>query len=216
MKANKRKNNKIFRLNNGTIQVYGFEPIRSSIEYFRLNEMKKIDEDERVITRDYNRSWFAPKKGIVYECDSYVLRRTPPKNFKEKEDNYLFIYRFINGLFRNASVHVMDREDKDGELIILNPKDGTPRKKVQLTHDLYLEYLLENERFAATALQEADLTKEKSLFSISDKPIIECSMDSLTGLIESGLVRGDVDEKLELLEGSTKVYEKLKQKSRTN
>lgn len=210
MKANKRKNNKIFRLNNGTIQVYNFEPIRFNIEKFRQEEMKKIDEDERVIIRDYNRSWFASKKGIVYECESYAFRVIPPKNLEEKDNNYEFIKRFTIGAFENASVHVMDRKDKEGELIILNPKDGTPRKKIQLTPDLYLEYLLENERFASSDLQEADLTKEKPLFDISDRPIMEYSLESLTSILGSGLVRENIDKKIELLEGSTKVYEKLK------
>ncbi len=212
MKANHNKNNKIFRVNNGTIQIYNFEPIYSRIALFRLKEMKKIDEDEQVITKEGPLTWFSPKKGLIYECGSYVLRRTPPKTFDEKEKNYELVKQYIDGIFTNASVHVIKRKDIEGKsIIILNPKHGISGRKVQITPDLYLEYLLENERFAAEMLQTADLSKESYLFNISDQPVMECSLDSLTNLINSGLVKGDLDDKLDLLDGSTKVYEKLKQ-----
>ena len=85
MKTNKNKNNTIFRLKNGTIQMYDFEPISTRITLFRLQEMKKIDESERVLKRERPRTWFTPKKGIVFECDKYVLRKAEPTTFKEKE-----------------------------------------------------------------------------------------------------------------------------------
>lgn len=213
MKANKNKNQKIFRLSNGTIQIYNFEPIQSRISLFRLREMKKIGEDERILTRENNPTWFTPKKGIVYECGGYILRKSPPKSFEEKENNYFFVRRYIEGLFKNGSVHVLERDDQEGQkLFILNPKDeDETNKKIQLTPDLYLEYLLENERFSSHALQEQDLAREQSLFDISSQPIMECSLESLQDLLDSGLVKGNYDEKVELLEGSTKVYEKLRQ-----
>lgn len=211
MKTNKHRKHKIFRLKNGTVQVYNFEPLNPEIALFRLQEMKKIPEDEQVLKRDYNRSWFARKNNDVFECESYVIKKEPIKSFEQKEDNYFFVRRYTEGLLMNASVHAMKRCDKEGEeLFIVNPKDGTPCKKIQITPELYLEFLLENERFAAKALQKKDLTHQKPLFNISDEPIMECDLDFLESLLESGLVRGDFDSKLELLEGSTKVYEKLK------
>lgn len=212
MKANNNRNNTIFHLKHGTIEMYEFEPIMPRIALFRLQEMKKIDESEQVIKKERPHTWFTPKKGIVFECDNYILRKSPPKTFKEKEANYLFVKRFINGLFRNASVHVMPREDKDGEsIIILNPKDGVHNEKIQLTPDLYLEYLLGNERFSMPVLQEEDLTEERPLFQISKNPVMECDLGALESLLKSGLINGDYDERLEWLEGSTKVYEKLRQ-----
>lgn len=212
MKANQNKNHKIFRLKNGIIQVYNFEPKYANIALFRLNEMKKIPEEEQVLRRDYNHSWFIPKEKIIYECGGYIIRKVPPKNFDEMEDNYFFVRKYIEGILTNASVHVIKRSDKEGEnLFIINPKDGTPCKKIQITPELYLEYLLENERFAAKALQKKDLTNQQPLFNISDEPIMECNLETLEALLESGLVKGNLDDKLELLEGSTKVYEKLKQ-----
>ena len=88
MKANNNKNRKIFRLKNGTIEVYKFEPISTEIALFRQNEMKKIPEDDQVLKRDYNDSWLFPKTGVVYECDSYVIRKEPPKSFEEMEVEY--------------------------------------------------------------------------------------------------------------------------------
>ncbi len=211
MKANHNRKNKIYRLNNGTIQVFSFEPFQSRIVNFRLQEMKKIKEDDQVIKKAGPLTWFSSKKNVIFECEAYVLKRNPAKSFEEKEDNYALVRGYIDGIYTNASVHIRERDDKEGEsIIILNPKHDVPGKRIQITPDLYLEYLLENERFEEEALQTEDLTKEKKLFIISEQPIMECSENSLKNLINSGLVKGDLDEKLELLEGSTKVYEKLK------
>ena len=211
MKTNKNRHNKIFRLKNGTIEVYNFEPIFAEIGLFRLNEMKKIPEEEQVLRRDYNDSWLIPKSGVMYECESYVIRKEPPKTFEEREENYFLVRKFVEGILGNASVHATKRTDVEGDnLYYINPKDGTPCKKIQITPELYLEFLLENERFASKTLQKADLTDQQVLFNISEEPIMEYTLSDLESLLESGLVKGDFDRKLELLEGSTKVYEKLK------
>ena len=102
MKANKNRNQKIYRLQNGTIKIYNFEPINTEIVLFRQDEMKKIPEDEQVLRRDYIHSWFTPKSGMIFECDSYVIRKDPPKTFEEKENNYFFVRRFIVS-FHNMS-----------------------------------------------------------------------------------------------------------------
>lgn len=216
MKANKRRSNKIYNLKNGTIEIYNFEPIRSRIAYFRLKEMQKIDEDERVLIKDYNNTWFASKKNVVYKCGSYNFKFLPPKNYKEQDENDLLLKRYIEGAFRNGSIHVLSREDIIGKkLYYLNPKDPDTEKYLQLTKGLYLEYLLENEYFTSHALQEENLTKEKDLFHISKEPIMQCSLEDLEAILRSGLVNPEnYDEKVEQLEGSTKVFEKLKKQKR--
>lgn len=212
MKANKRRNNKIYNLNNGTIEIYNFEPINSRISYYKLKEMKKIDEDEQIVIKDYNNTWFSSKKNIVYECESYNLRFLPPKNYKEQDEKDLLLKRYIEGVFRNGSIHVISREDIKGKkLYYLNPKDPDTEKYLQLTKSLYLEYLLENEYFTSLALQEESLVKEKELFHISKEPIMQCSLEDLETILRSGLVYPEnYDEKIKQLEESTKVFEKLK------
>lgn len=215
MKANKRRNNKIFRLSNGTIEVFNFEPIYSRLAFFRLEEMKQIPEDEQIVYKELNGGWFKPKTGIIHECDAYIIRKRAPKNFEEEEENYELVSRYINGIFRDGSMHIRDREDGEGEQIIyLNPKDGTLIKKIQVTPDLYLSYLLENERFAAEPLQDSGLEKQSELFEIGEEPIATCDLASLKVALRSGLIKGEYDDTLDFVEGSTKVYEKLRRNSK--
>lgn len=213
MRANTKRGRKIFHVSNGTIEIYDFNENYSRSTLFRLEEMKKIPENEQVLYKEANRFLFQHREEIVYECDAYSLRIKKPKNMAEVDDNYFFVHKYIEGLYKDSSVHVRERENTDGEkLFYINPKDGTPGKKIQITEDLYLAYLLENERFDAPDLQTSDLSNHQELFTISDEPIAVCDMDSLRILLKSGLVKGNYDDKKRLLQGSTKIYEKLKKK----
>ena len=213
--SKQKRNNKIFRLSNGTIEIYNFNPIFSRLTFFRLEEMKQIPEDEQVVYKELNGTWFRPKKGIIHECDAFLIRKREPKTFQEKEENYMLVSRYTNGIFRDGSMHIRDRNDREGEQIIyLNPRDGTISKKIQVTPDLYLVYLLENERFAAEPLQDNSLEKQSELFEIGEEPIATCDLASLEAALESGLIKGEYDDRLDFIEGSTKVYEKLKRNSK--
>ena len=211
MRANAKPARKIFHVSNGTIRIYDFNQNYSRLNLFRQEEMKRIPVEEQILYREANRFLFQHKEEIVYECDAYSLRTKPPKNMNEVEDNYNYVRNYVLGLYRDASVHARERSGSDGDkFFYINPKVDESDKKIQITEPLYLSYLLENERFDAPALQASDLSDLQQLFSISDQPIAECSMDSLEVLLNSGLVRGDYDKKARLLEGSSKVYEKLK------
>ena len=211
MEVNKKRNRKIFRLSNGKIEVLNFEPIYNRLNFFRLNEMHQIPEDEQIVYKELTGSLIKPKTGIIHECDGYIIRKRAPKGSKEKDENSALVIGYINGIFKDGSMHIREREDGKGEQIIYlspNPKDGTLIKKIQVTPDLYLAYLLENERFAEKPLQDSSLEKQRELFRIGEEPIATCDLASLEVALRSGLIKGEYDDTLDFVEGSTKVYEK--------
>ena len=214
MRANRKRNKRIFRIANGTVQIYGFEPINSELALFRLKEMQSIPEDEQIIYEEPTRMLFPQKKGVLFDCESYVIVQRPIRTEEERDARTLLLKKYTRGLLGRCAVHVRTNAAKGRQVIYLNPKDRDPDKKLQLTRDLYLAHLLENERFAdenlQAVLEEEGLEQFRPLFHITSDPLAEASLDSLEAFISSGIIKGDFEDRKDFLESSTKVYEKLK------
>ena len=76
--------------------------------------------------------------------------------------------------------------------------------------DAYLAYLLDNKMFDSPFLQEENLERVKDIFKISDKPIMELSVEELRKVYESQLIEYDFDEKMEYVQSTSKVLKKLR------
>jgi len=198
----------ILNINGGKIEVYSFEPKHYSLDLFRLEELKTIPQEQQILRKENTRGWFTPKEGVIYECDNYIIRPFMTKKKKMEEyDAWLRIRRsYINGLYTNEPA----KEYETG-LITLNADRNGGKTLINLTPDAYAEYLLENEQFTKAFLEDKDLSKLKDLFSISDEPISEVSIDELKKMCESKIVPiPSFNYKMEQVEKEADVYRKLK------
>lgn len=76
---------KIYNINQGVIEVYQFDPNMKELKRFRLQELDKLPVEEQILKREPTRSWFTPKKGVVYECENYILRRYDNPRVSKKD-----------------------------------------------------------------------------------------------------------------------------------
>ncbi len=199
--------NKIYQINNGKVEVYSFDVLKDKMEEFRAQELLKIPEDERVLKKDNPLNWFSSRNGVVYSCGAYVLRGVPSS---EDETFSVIEERFIRGDFVGDPVRIVERFDDDGEIIYIGPVRDTLENKIQITSDLQLVQLLENEEFQDEMLEEEELAEIGELFDISEEPITSIVLDELIKMYKAELIKGDVDSQVEYLEKSGKVLEKLR------
>lgn len=194
---------KIYNINQGVIEVYQFDPNMKELKRFRLQELDKLPVEEQILKREPTRSWFTPKKGVVYECENYILRRYDNPRVSIKDHVDLVREAYIDGLFQQhrAIVH-----DKLFTLETLTDGDCY----INLTEDAYIAYLLENERFTSELLQEANLDNQKGLFTLSDNPIITLSLENMEKIFESGLVSDDYEKTVNTIQSASKVYKKIR------
>ena len=195
---------KIYRLNNGVIEVYQFEPINYKLNLFRLEELKRIPKEEQILRRETTRSWFTPKKRVVYECENYILREFDFSNIHDMDKQMQLFKAYVNGVYRHDPVQIHDG------LITLSPRNGMTDYRIQLTKDAYLGYLLENEQFDETILRDSLLDKQKGLFKISEEPISSTTVEELERLFSSELVPGSFDETMQSVERTSKVFQKIR------
>ena len=194
----------ILNIKGGKIEVYGFEPKTYSINLFRLTELKKIPKEQQILRRENTRGWFTPKKGVLYECDNYILRPFPSKKI-EDHDEWLRIRRsYTNGFYKNDPVY------QHGDIIALHPNQGMDRNYIQLTEDAYLEYLIEREMYGHEFLQDKNLDSLHELFKISKKPIMTIDIEQLEKICASKIIDEPFSEKISSIENESKVYQRLK------
>ena len=194
---------KIYNINQGVIEVYQFDPNMKELKRFRLQELDKLPVEEQILKREPTRSWFTPKKGVVYECENYILRRYDNPRVSKKDHVDLVREAYIDGLFQQHRVIV---HDKLFTLETLTDGDCY----INLTEDAYIAYLLENERFTSELLQEANLDNQKGLFTLSDNPIITLSLENMEKIFESGLVSDDYEKTVNTIQSASKVYKKIR------
>ncbi len=195
---------KIYNVNGGVIEVYSFEPFNYKMNTFRMRELKKIPMERQVLVKEPTRSWFTPKKGVVYKCDNYILREVqcpeldPSDPIKRTRTSYIY------GIYKNDPVEVHD------DLYLLSPRGGYTDYRVQLTEDSYLGYLLENEQFYSSFLEDKSLEGLKDLFKVSSNPITRIQISELEKMYEGDLVPGSFDDAMTSLEKTSKVYQKIR------
>jgi len=195
---------KIYNVKNGIIEVYDFETLQYRMNLFRLEELKRIPQREQILRREPTRSWFTPRKGVVYECDNYILREFDLSKMDEADQSTMIRRSYINGVFRSDPV------EERSDLITLSPREGLTDFRVQLTEDAYMGYLLDNEQFDHPMLRSHRLDKQKELFQISDVPIDEISISELEKMFQHGIVEGDYYETIVSLERTSRVYQKIR------
>lgn len=195
----------IYNLEKGKIEVYSFRPLEHKLKLYRIQELRCFLPSERVLKRENTRSWFTPKKGVVYECDNYILRLMKDAKQEEQREATRMLRDYIEGFYRSDPVRVYENG-----LITLSPKNDMTNKRIQLTDEAYYAYLLDNEDFTATYLQERNLDDVKDVFKLSKNPIDEISEKDLKSLYLSGLVEGNYDEKMDYLEKTSKVFKKIR------
>ncbi|MBQ8131485.1 MAG: hypothetical protein IJ193_03250 [Bacilli bacterium] len=195
---------KIYDLNNGKIEVYSFRPLEHKLRLFRIQELDYFLPSERVLKKENTRSWFTPTKGVVYECDSYILRLLKYASKEDRREGPKLIREYIEGAYRSDPVIINDT------LITLSPKNNTTNKRIQLTDEAYYAYLLDNEDFTSSYLQEGNLEDLKEVFKLSRNPIEEVSIDDFRRMYSSDLIEGDYEEKMDYLEKSSKVFRKIR------
>ena len=194
----------IYNINGGTLEIFDFEPKHYALDLFRLQELKNIPQEEQILRKENTRGWFTPKKGVIYECDNYILRTFPSKKLSD-HDEWLRIRRsYINGLYRSDPVKVHDG------LITLHPNMGMSHNLVQLTEDSYAEYLLENEQFADSFLEDRDLSKLKDLFEIGEDPYMTIDIKEFQKLCYAKVIDECFRGKMADIEKESEVYQKLK------
>ena len=196
-------NRKICNLKKGVIQVYQFEPFNYRLNLFRLEEMKRIPREEQILRREPTRSWFTPRKGVFYECDNYILRKFDFSKFEDIDTFKKHYQLYVYGLYHNDPVK------KYPGFITLSPKKDMTDIRVQLTEDAYLAYLLENEQFDHEDLVGKRLEKQKTLFHLSEEPLMEFHVDEMKNMFDSCVVSGSYDETMKSLERSSHVYQKI-------
>ena len=195
---------KIYDLNNGKIEVYSFRPLEHKLRLFRIQELDYFLPSERVLKKENTRSWFTPTKGVVYECDSYILRLLKYASKEDRREGPKLIREYKEGPYRSDPVIINDT------LITLSPKNNTTNKRIQLTDEAYYAYLLDNEDFTSSYLQEGNLEDLKEVFKLSRNPIEEVSIDDFRRMYSSDLIEGDYEEKMDYLEKSSKVFRKIR------
>ena len=195
---------RIFNLEGNKIEVYQFNTIPHKIKLFRVHELDTLLREEQILRREPTRGWFTPTKGVIYECDNYVLRMIRNPKREEASEMQKVRIAYINSRYENDPVFI------NNGLITLSPENNTTNKRINLTMNAYLAYLLDNEMFDSPFLQEQNLEKVKDIFKISDKPLMELSVEELRKLYESQLIDYDFDEKMEYVKSTSKVLKKLR------
>jgi len=74
----------IYNINNGLIEVYDINPLKDKIKDFKKQELLKLKEEDRVLVEEPTKGWFTTKKGVVFECGSYILRKSKKKEIESK------------------------------------------------------------------------------------------------------------------------------------
>lgn len=200
----KEKKNKIYNLKNGVIEVYKFEPINYKLNLFRLEEFLKIPKQEQILVESPSNGWFTPRKRKVFECGAYVLQGLDLHKMDNIDQHALMRKLYINGAYDNDVVDVFP------DLITLTPEHGFSKYRVQLTEEALLGFLLKNELFDSLFLQDHNLERQKDLFKISQKPIMDVSLDEVEKMYQSDLIPGTFDDTLTYLDKSSKVYKKIR------
>lgn len=195
---------RIFNLEGNNIEVFQFKTIPHKMKLFRIQELDTLLREEQVLRREPTKGWFTPKKDVLYECGNYVLRMTKNPKREEASEIQRVKYEYINSYYENDPVFI------NGSLITLSPENNTTNKRINLTMDAYLAYLLDNKMFDSPFLQEENLERVKDIFKISDKPIMELSVEELRKVYESQLIEYDYDEKMEYVQSTSKVLKKLR------
>lgn len=200
----------IYNLNSGKVEVYDLEPKRYAINLYRINELKKVPEDEKIILREDNKGILTNRKGLVYECGNYVLRKGLPKNFEQKEANYDLLSRYYHDIYSHGKVSIRPRKDTDKYIILFDPDIYHDNRLIQITTGLYLEHLLEKGMYVEETLQNSDLSNLKDLFKLDKEPRSSIDIKEMKNLMESGLINNEYEETMAYLEDSSKVFKKIK------
>ncbi len=196
----------IYNLSKGKVEVYGLEPLKEKIILFRGKEMESIPYNERLLDRIPTKGWFTPKKDVIYECGSYVLRKRIPR----PEDEFL-INEFVNDYLKPYRVRDVKRTDNGEYATLLDPTRVIVEKELQITEEILLELLLENENYDNKRLQNGDLTRIRDLFRITKRPITIIDLEELKKYFSTNLVPQDeLKTKMNQINGSTKIYRKLR------
>lgn len=194
----------IYNINGGTLEIFDFGPKRYAMDLFRIEELKKIPESEQILRKEDTRGWFTPKKGVIYECDNYILRPFNRKKMAEYDEWFRIRHSYVHGLYSHDPVKQHD------DLITLHTKKGTSRNLINLTEDSYAAYLLDNEMFASDFLEDRDLTPLKGVFEISEEPYMTIKIDEFEKLCRGKVIEEMFSEKMSDIEKESKVYQKLK------
>ncbi len=193
--------NNIYKINNNQVEVYNLIPKEREIAQFTTSELLKFNEDERVLIEEPTKGWFTTRKGVIFECGSFILRKS--KN-KELAFNNELLKRFIENKLRAERLVARDN------LYYLVPDFyQAPNHNIRLTKDLFLELLLKQKDYSNPHLQEEDLSSIKDLFTI-DQLLATISLDELTKIYK--FLNDDtnvLEEQMTYLEDSTKVFKKL-------
>lgn len=193
--------NNIYKINNNQVEVYNLIPKEREIAQFKTSELLKFNEDERVLIEEPTKGWFTTRKGVIFECGSFILRKS--KN-KELAFNNELLKRFIENKLRTERLVARDN------LYYLVPDIyQAPNHNIRLTKDLFLELLLKQKDYSNPHLQEEDLSSIKDLFTI-DQLLATISLDELTKIYN--FLNDDtnaLEEQMTYLEDSTKVFKKL-------
>ena len=198
---------KIYNLNNGRVEIFQLGQDDYETAKFILDELGTMPIEERLLKKDNPSNWFTRKKGIVYECGAYILRKSNPK---EVQKTRFLLNDYIFGSFELERLDA--RNDIHGnDLYLLEPSYPYNNVNIQLTKDLYLQILIENEIYANPILQESNLDRIKRLFSISENPIETIDVEEMFkvyDLIEENqeaykIIMTEIEE-------STKVFQKLR------
>ena len=198
---------KIYNLNNGRVEIFQLGQDDYETAKFVLDELGTMPIEERLLKKDNPSNWFTPKKGIVYECGAYILRKSNPKEVQKTRfllNDYIFGGLEFERLTARNDIHGND-------LYLLEPSYPFNNVNIQLTKDLYLQTLIENEEYASSILQESNLDRIKRLFSISDKPIDTIDIEEMAKVYD--LVEEKPEayrKKMSAIEDSTKVFQKLR------
>lgn len=196
----------IYNISKGKIEVYSLEPLRGKVITFRQEEFEKLPEDERVLDYIPTKGWFTPRKNIIYECGSHVLRKRNP----QPEDEFL-MSEFINNNIGAYSLKDITRLDNGREVTTLEPLMYLSSKVLQLTDATTLELLLEQGNYSSKKLQNGNLSSISDLFRLSEKPITVLDLEELKKYFSTNLVPQDeLKTKMDKINGSTKVYRKLR------
>lgn len=197
----------IYNINDDKIEIFNLLPKKDEIEKFKKEELLTIPREERVLIEEPNRGWLTTKKGVIYECGSFILRKS---KLDEIRSSNLIINDYISGDFQEDRI-VARYNGNNKHLFLLEPYYPISDKQINLTKDLYLLFQLQNSEYSDDFLQTEDLSKIKDLFILENKPFKEINLEELINTytyIEQDSER--LEDKLNYLEDSTKIYKKIK------
>ena len=194
----------IYNINGGTLEIYSFEPKHYAMDLFRIAELKKVPEEEQILRKEDTRGWFTPKKGVMYECDNYILRPFQRKKLADYDEWSRIRRSYIHGIYSHDPVKQHD------DLITLHTKKGTSRNLINLTEDSYAAYLLDNEMFSSEFLEGRDLSPLREIFELSEDPFMTIRIKEFEKLCQSKVIEEPFNETMSDIEKESKVYRKLK------